>query len=67
MFLPMIYQRTVLTISMPRKEYKTITVKNESYDQFKKAVREAKKKDKSLDNSMFLDLLISQHQRSRKS
>lgn len=51
---------------MPRKEYKTITVKNEAYDQFKKAVREAKRKDKSLDNSMFLDLLISQHQRSRK-
>lgn len=51
---------------MPRKEYKTITVKNESYEQFKKAVREAKKKDKSLDNSTFLNVLISQHQRSRK-
>ncbi|NHI02691.1 hypothetical protein DYY67_0388 [Candidatus Nitrosotalea sp. TS] len=62
----MVYQRTVLYTSMPRKEYKTITVKNESYDQFKRAVREAKKKDKSLDNSMFLDLLISQYQRSRK-
>lgn len=62
----MVYQRTVLYTSMPRKEYKTITVKNESYDQFKRAVREAKKKDKTLDNSMFLDLLISQYQRSRK-
>lgn len=51
---------------MPRKEYKTITVKNESYNQFKRAVREAKKKDKSLDNSMFLDSLISQYQRSKK-
>ena len=62
----MIYQRTGLSISVPRKEYKTITVKNESYEQFKKAVREAKKKDKSLDNSTFLNVLISQHQRSRK-
>ena len=61
----MIYQRTVPSMSMPRKEYKTITVKNESYDQFKRAVREAKKKDKTLDNSRFLDSLISQ-QRSRK-
>ena len=52
---------------LPRKEYKTITVKNESYEQFKKAVREAKRKDKSLDNSTFLNVLISQHQRSRKS
>jgi hypothetical protein len=62
----MIYQRTGLSISVPRKEYKTITVKNESYEQFKKAVREAKRKDKSLDNSTFLNVLISQHQRSRK-
>ena len=62
----MIYQRTGLFTSMPRKEYKTITVKNESYEQFKKAVREAKRKDKSLDNSTFLNVLISQHQRSRK-
>lgn len=62
----MIYQRTGLFIPVPRKEYKTITVKNESYEQFKKAVREAKKKDKSLDNSTFLNVLISQHQRSRK-
>lgn len=52
---------------MPRKEYKTITVKNESYEQFKKAVRDAKRKDKSLDNSTFLNVLISHHQRSRKS
>ncbi|MGI0087689.1 MAG: hypothetical protein ACREBI_06975 [Nitrosotalea sp.] len=51
---------------MPRKEYKTITVKTESFEQFKRAVKEAKKKDKSVDNSMFLSLLISQHQRSKK-
>ncbi|MDE1727403.1 MAG: hypothetical protein KGH89_09110 [Thaumarchaeota archaeon] len=51
---------------MPRKEYKTITVKNESYEKFKKVAKEAKKKDKSLDNSTFLELLMNQHQRSKR-
>ncbi len=52
---------------MPRKEYKSITVKNRSYKQFIRVVKKAKKKDKSLDNSAFLDLLISQRQRFKKS
>ncbi|MGI0046834.1 MAG: hypothetical protein ACREBB_06570 [Nitrosotalea sp.] len=52
---------------MPRKEYKSITVKNGSYEQFKKAVKDAKKKDESLDNSAFLDLLMKQRQRSKRS
>lgn len=51
---------------MPRKEYKTITVKNECYEHFKKAVRDAKKKDKTLDNSTFLNLLVSHHHRTRR-
>ncbi len=63
----MVYQRTVQSISMPRKEYKSITVKNGSYEQFKKAVKDAKKKDESLDNSAFLDLLMKQRQRSKRS
>ncbi|HJU14507.1 MAG TPA: hypothetical protein VJ792_08655 [Candidatus Nitrosotalea sp.] len=50
---------------MPRKEYKTITVKNASYEHFKRAVREAKKKNKSLDNSSFLNLLVSHHRSKR--
>ena len=65
--LPMVYQRTVQPISMPRKEYKSITVKNGSYEQFKRVVKEAKKKDKSLDNSSFLDMLMKQHQRSKRT
>jgi len=52
---------------VPRKEYKTITVKNQCYEHFKKAVRDAKKKDKSLDNSTFLNLLVSHHYRTRRS
>ncbi|MDE1765089.1 MAG: hypothetical protein KGI27_02320 [Thaumarchaeota archaeon] len=52
---------------MPRKEYKSITVKNESYEQFKKAVRDAKKKDSTLDNSTFLDLLLSHHRKYKRS
>jgi len=63
----MVYQRTVQPISMPRKEYKSITVKNGSYEQFKRVVKEAKKKDKSLDNSSFLDMLMKQHQRSKRT
>ncbi|HJT10161.1 MAG TPA: hypothetical protein VJ771_05195 [Candidatus Nitrosotalea sp.] len=51
---------------VPRKEYKSITVKNECYEHFKRAVRDAKKKDKSLDNSMFLDLLVTRHLRGKK-
>lgn len=62
----MIYQRTVQSIPVPRKEYKSITVKNSSYEQFKRAVKDAKKKDESLDNSTFLDLLMKQRQRSRR-
>ena len=50
---------------MPRKEYKTITVKNECYEHFKRAVKEAKKKNRELDNSAFLNLLVSHH-RSRR-
>ena len=53
------------TIVMPRKEYKTITVKNQCYEHFKKAVRDAKKKDKSIDNSSFLNLLVSHHRSKR--
>ncbi|MDE1815458.1 MAG: hypothetical protein KGI11_02745 [Thaumarchaeota archaeon] len=51
---------------MPRKEYKSITVKNECYEYFKKVVKEAKKRDKSLDNSSFLNLLVTQHQRGKR-
>jgi len=49
---------------MPRKEYKTITVKAETQEKFLRAVRDAKRGD-STDNSKFLDLLLSTHKRSK--
>ena len=49
---------------MPRKEYKTITVKVETHAKFLKAVRDAKRGD-ATDNSKFLDLLLSTHKRSK--
>ncbi|HVZ62805.1 MAG TPA: hypothetical protein VG896_03955 [Candidatus Nitrosotalea sp.] len=52
---------------MPRKEYKTITVKTEAFQKFTKAVREAKKENPSLDNSTFLNSLVTRHQKIRRS
>lgn len=43
---------------MPRKEYKTITVKVETFNRFIKASQEAKKIDPDLDNSLFVDSLL---------
>jgi hypothetical protein len=44
---------------MPRKEYKTITVKVAAFEQFAKAIKDARKKDPSIDNSTFLSSLIN--------
>ncbi|CUR52465.1 protein of unknown function [Nitrosotalea devaniterrae] len=51
---------------MPRKEYKTITVKTEAFQKFVKAIREAKKDDPLLDNSTFLNSLVTRHQKTRR-
>lgn len=50
---------------MPRKEYKTITVKAGTFQKFLKTVQEAKKKDASLDNSKFVDMLLEKYKKSR--
>ncbi|MGI0075603.1 MAG: hypothetical protein ACREA5_06640 [Nitrosotalea sp.] len=52
---------------MPRKEYKTITVKSEAFQKFVKAIRDAKKNDPSVDNSTFLNSLIAKYQKNRRS
>lgn len=49
---------------MPRKEYKTITVKAETQVKFLRAVRDAKRDDIT-DNSKFLDLLLSVNKKSK--
>jgi hypothetical protein len=52
---------------MPRKEYKTITVKVDAFQQFAKAIKKAKQDDPSLDNSTFLVSLVSKNQKSKKN
>lgn len=52
---------------MPRKEYKTITVKIESFQKFIKAVKDARKDDPALDNSTFLNSLLSRSKKNQRS
>lgn len=48
---------------MPRKEYKTITVKEQTFARFLKAVHDAKKANPELDNSIFLEKLLESHKK----
>ncbi|MGC1426135.1 MAG: hypothetical protein WA833_05470 [Nitrosotalea sp.] len=50
---------------MPRKEYKTITVKSESFQKFLKAIKDAKKDNPTLDNSTFLNSLLSKNKKKQ--
>ncbi|HJU13016.1 MAG TPA: hypothetical protein VJ792_00985 [Candidatus Nitrosotalea sp.] len=50
-------------IPVPRKEYKTITVKQQTFTRFLKAVRDAKKSNPDLDNSSFLEKLLESHRK----
>jgi hypothetical protein len=52
--------------SLPRKEYETITVKNEALEKFLKAIQLEKKKDPALDNSTFLNSLVSDYKKSKR-
>ena len=49
----------ILKSSMPRKEYKTITIKLKTFLKFAKNVKEAQKKDPKITNSSFLEYLLS--------
>jgi hypothetical protein len=51
---------------LPRKEYKTITVKSESFQKFIRAIKDARKDDPSLDNSTFLNLLITKYKKNQR-
>ncbi|HJT10698.1 MAG TPA: hypothetical protein VJ771_07935 [Candidatus Nitrosotalea sp.] len=48
---------------MPRKEYKTITVKEQAFVRFLKAVHDAKKANPGLDNSLFLEKLLDHYKK----
>jgi hypothetical protein len=52
---------------LPRKEYKTITVKAESFQKFVKAIKDAKKDDPTLDNSEFLNSLVSKYKKNQRA
>lgn len=49
---------------MPRKEYKLITVKVATFQRFLQAAHKVKSKDPEMDNSKFLDSLLS-HKKSK--
>ena len=51
---------------MPRKEYKTITVKGETFNKFLRACRQAKKSDPEIDNSVFLEKLITKYRKKHR-
>jgi len=48
---------------MPRKEYKTITIKVETFQKFCKIKNDAKKADPELDNSKFVELLLDKYKK----
>jgi hypothetical protein len=52
---------------LPRKEYKTITVKSESFQKFLRAIKDAKKDNPALDNSTFLNSLLSKNKKKQGS
>lgn len=52
---------------MPRKEYKTITVKVVAFEQFAKAMKKAKQDDPTLDNSLFLMQLVSKSHKAKRN
>lgn len=54
-----------MCVIVPRKEYKTITVKVDSFQRFLKVIGEARKADAKLDNSRFLDMLLERYRKSR--
>ncbi|QLH08826.1 hypothetical protein [Candidatus Nitrosotenuis sp. DW1] len=45
-------------VSLPRKEYKTISIKVRTFVRFVKEAKDAKKKDSSMSNTRFLDHLL---------
>ena len=52
---------------MPRKEYKTITVKAYTFYKFTEAVRQAKEMNNNTDNTRFLAYLLDLYNEHRNS
>lgn len=52
---------------VPRKGYKVITVKEEAFYKFYKAVQSAKRADPNMDNSKFVEWLLENKKKKQKS
>ncbi len=50
---------------MPKKGYRSLTVKEDVYDKFLKAVQDAKKVDPNIDNSKFIDSFLDKHKKAK--
>jgi len=50
---------------LPRKGYKVITIKEEAFNKFFRAVQDAKKADPKMDNSRFIEWLLENKKKRR--
>ncbi len=50
---------------MPKKGYRSLSIKQDVYDKFIKAVQEAKERDRKIHNSKFIDSLLDKHKKSK--
>jgi hypothetical protein len=51
---------------LPRGEYNTLTLRRETYDRILGAVHKAKKKNKRMYTSDFLDMLLDMYEKKSK-
>lgn len=51
---------------LPRGEYNTLTIRNETYDRITAAIHKAKKKNRRMYTSDFLEMLLDLYEKSNK-
>jgi hypothetical protein len=56
-----------MMISLPRGEYSTLTLRNETYERILKAVHKAKVKDRRMYTSEFLEMLLDLYEKKSRS
>ena len=56
-----IYQSVLLYRTVPKRGYRSLTIKENVYEKFVHRVREAKRSNPDIENSKFLDLLLDKH------
>jgi len=50
---------------VPKEGYRSLTIKQDVYEKFIKAVQESKEKDPKIDNSKFMDSFLDKHKKSK--